>query len=106
MTPSQGRVEVLWDGQWGTVCSDNFDISDGHTICRYLGYPKALGTGKLGAGCGPIWFDEMKCVGNEYSPFSCNMNKIGNHDCTHSQDAGVVCQSEYNIIFCNIETRI
>lgn len=31
-----GRVEVLHNGQWGTICGDGFDMDDAAVLCQRL----------------------------------------------------------------------
>ena len=93
----RGRVEVLVNGKWGTVCDDSFDMQDANVICRMLGYPRALAArhkGYYGHGTGKIWIDQLNCTGTEDSIFDCSMNEAGKHDCEHREDAGVDCYRE------------
>ena len=92
-----GRVEVLVEGEWGTVCDDRFGLTDANVICRMLGYPRAVTSrakAYYGAGTGKIWIDSLECKGDEDSIFECKMNKLGDHDCEHKEDAGVECYRE------------
>ncbi|XP_013411912.1 MAM and LDL-receptor class A domain-containing protein 1, partial [Lingula anatina] len=93
----EGRVEVFYQGLWGTVCDDGWDLRDALVVCRWLGYSDAdaaYDNARFGAGSGPIWLDEVSCTGEENSLWECRHPSAGNHDCSHSEDAGVRCSGQ------------
>jgi len=52
----------------------------------------ALDGAYFGSGSGDILLDNVVCRGTESSLFECNTNPIGQHNCDHSEDAGVRCE--------------
>ncbi|XP_022810214.1 deleted in malignant brain tumors 1 protein-like, partial [Stylophora pistillata] len=94
-SPSSGRVEVFYNGTWGTICDDLWDLQDADVVCRQLGYDGALsapGDAKFGQGTGPTWLDDVQCVGDETFISQCNHKGWGNHNCGHYSDASVLCK--------------
>ncbi|XP_067154689.1 macrophage receptor MARCO [Apteryx mantelli] len=87
----RGRVEILYEGIWGTICDDSWDTQDGTVVCRMLGYSRAVSTFTASAGTGQIWLDDVNCEGSEHSIFDCSKPSWGLHNCSHSEDAGVEC---------------
>ena len=45
----------------------------------------------FGQGTGPIFIDNVVCDGNELRLLDCASSALAAHDCTHFEDAGVIC---------------
>lgn len=93
---NQGRVEIFYGGQWGTVCDNLWDLTDASVVCRALGFEnatEALGRAAFGPGTGPIMLDEVECTGTEPSLANCMSLGWLKSNCRHNQDAGVVCSN-------------
>ena len=91
----EGRVEVYYNGEWGTVCDDGWSSTDAGVVCRQLGlgtYGLAYNGASFGPGSGPIWLDSVTCTGNESTLASCGHFGVNiTRSCSHSEDAGVRC---------------
>ena len=108
-TDYEGRVEVLYQGQWGTVCDDEFGMNEANVVCRMLGMesaksycsnsgdiPMCSSTAmnmNLVEGSGYIWLDDLNCNGDETNILECKSESysIGDHNCGPSEDIGVIC---------------
>ena len=76
------------------MCDDKWDQPDAEVICHQLGFSsgqQVTTQAHFGPGTGHIHLDDVGCSGSEISIMECAHSGIGNHNCDHSEDAGVVC---------------
>ncbi|NWX90597.1 DMBT1 protein, partial [Nothoprocta pentlandii] len=94
-----GRVEVKHEGQWGTVCSYDFDwgVPAASVVCRQLGcgtVARASPYTPFGSGTGRIWLHPFFCRGTESVLHNCPHFGWGQHFCGHKTDVGVTCSGK------------
>ena len=95
----EGRVEVFYNGIWGTICDDAWDLLDARVVCKMLGYERAVaapGSASFGPGTGSILLDDVACSGAERNLAQCRYRGYpipGDHNCIHSEDASVICSN-------------
>ena len=97
----EGRLEIYYNGTWGTICDDSWDLKDATVACRQLGYPVAIRKStraEFGRGTGEIWLDNVECTGEEERLSNCEHGGWGVHNCGHSEDAGIVCNGKLFLV--------
>ena len=90
-----GRLEFYYNNNWGTVCDDGWSIIDAAVACRQMGFRgvshsdiSLFGPGRSSQ---TIWLDDVACRGSESQLVDCSHAAIGEEDCTHSEDVGIIC---------------
>ena len=86
---------------WGTVCDDDWSRNDGIVACCQLGlgFVSVTTQASFGPGTGQIWLDDLSCTRSESRLVDCNHNGFGVHNCVHGEDAGVVCEGRYRLMY-------
>ena len=92
---NEGRVEVYYNGRWGTVCNDGWDKVDANIVCKQLGFESSevadFGVTRKEA----ILLDNVICSSNDTVLASCGHYgvgiRVGCNYISHYKVAGVKC---------------
>ena len=87
-------MEVYYNGEWGTVCDDGWDLNDAQVVCRQLGFGPAIivrDNAYYGESSGQIWLDDLNCTGTELTLYECSHSGWGAENCNSTEGAGVRC---------------
>ena len=84
--PNEGRVEVLYQGVWGTICAESdskslgWDSYAAKLVCKQLGYSSpyiyAIRKGQFGASSAPVILSHLDCGSSERTLGACEHNAI------------------------------
>ena len=99
------RLEVYHNDKWGTVCDAGFTEKSADTLCKVMGFRSG---GHSRRGCavetkygncaandgakGPIWVDEVRCLGFEHGIEGCEHGPWSKTTCTHADDVALFCE--------------
>ncbi|XP_062602767.1 macrophage scavenger receptor types I and II-like, partial [Saccostrea cucullata] len=84
----EGRVEIYEDGDWGTICDENWDTRDASVVCKTIGF--SYGTPVVyRRGVKPIVMGNVSCDGSELNIRSCPHSSA--QKCKSRNVAGVAC---------------
>ena len=105
-----GRLEILYNEQWGTVSIVDFDLLDAEVVCRQLNLFAEniyFSPFDLPADVSfiPVWLDDIECTGDEANIGLCAHPGLGSTYATHSLDVAVKCNSsEFMYLYCTYNT--
>ena len=97
--PNEGRIEVYYNGEWGTVCSNGWDDSDSSLVCAQLGFKSSTISREFGPGTGRILLDNVMCSSTDVVLANCGHYGVGiTINCDHSKDVAIKCHGMYNLV--------
>ena len=101
---TEGRLEVKYNGEWGSVCYYGWRSTDTNVVCRQLGFGTSgryYSSYRFGQGTGPTWLEDVLCTGSETTLANCGhlgVNVTRNCRYRH-EDVGIRCSG--NLSMCS-----
>ena len=89
---NEGRIEVYYNGEWGTVCDNEWSENKTKLVCMELGVGVFGILGNFGPGTGRVLLSNIICSDDDKTLASCGHYGVGiTPYCGHSNDVGVKC---------------
>ncbi|NWU75976.1 WC11 protein, partial [Onychorhynchus coronatus] len=90
-----GRLEVFYNGTWGSICSNRMTQLTAITVCKHLD----CGDGgeiaedfKYGRGSGPTWLDHIECTEQHSSLWQCQSDPWDPQSCDNrAEETHISC---------------
>jgi len=92
---ASGLLEVYHNGEWGTVCDDNWGYNDAQVVCKQIGksggYPFGNTWGSNSDSSLPTLLDDVSCSGHESKITYCSHVDKDKENCSHNEDVHIRC---------------
>ena len=92
--PSEGIVELFYEGEWGRVAIILPNAAVADVACQQAGYPYSEGFQLFEQGNGPVWLFISWCNGDEERVEQCGHN-AWRSIFSYRPDLGVRCRGKY-----------
>ncbi|NXE29689.1 C163A protein, partial [Ardeotis kori] len=97
-----GRLEVFYNGTWGSICSNRMPQLTAMTVCKHLN----CGDGgeidrdfKYGSGSGPTWLDHIECTEAHSSLWQCHSDPWNPQSCDNrAEETHISCTEKLRVI--------
>lgn len=95
----EGIVEILLNGDWGTICSNSLDQNAANVVCRQVGFgvPATSLDGLIfGTSTTQSWLTVVECDGDEPELSNCTHTlQSARISCPYTNTAAVRCSSKF-----------
>ena len=94
----EGRVEICFNKEWGTICSNGWDDKDASVVCRQLGfYPIGTRRSYSRRNYMAVFLDKVHCSGLENNLLYCDSSIPAISTCSQ-YEAGVSCAGMFILV--------
>ncbi|XP_074849696.1 scavenger receptor cysteine-rich type 1 protein M130-like [Carettochelys insculpta] len=97
-----GRLEVFYNGMWGSVCNSPMDAVTRALICKHLDCGESgtlLSDSPYGTGSGPRWVDGIRCEKHHSSLWQCQSAPWSQESCSAREETHISCEGKKGISF-------
>ncbi|XP_043917739.1 antigen WC1.1-like [Protopterus annectens] len=103
-----GRVEVLYNGTWGSVCVNSITAHTANVICQNTGCGESgyFETEiKAEESSGPKWLDYVQCLQHQNIFWQCSSSAWGQNNCKQGEEAVISCSGKEEKVIIGNQSR-